>query len=151
MAVGSTGWFRNSRRSNFNAGVPFPLHHKVQDLTLISRHRQTWAADMAKTLSDCTAVFADPDNGVSRLGTISRKSATVDEVFALCEPDRLGLLIRFPHRLKMHAEQLTSYHKTFAALSTNSATARRIVSEPALGRPFSMTSDMLVRFQNRAN
>jgi hypothetical protein len=35
--------------------------------------------------------------------------------------------------------------------STNSATARRIVSEPALGRRFSMTSDMLVRFQNRAN
>ena len=70
---------------------------------------------MVERLRACHVVFADPDNGVSRPGVVSRKSATVDEVTALCADGRMVLLIRFPHRLVSHDDQLSSYHATFAA------------------------------------
>ena len=76
--------------------------------------RDAWARRMEAELSECSAVFADPDNGVSRPGVVSRKSATVQEISSLCGADRLVLLIRFPHRLSSHADQLSSYHDAFA-------------------------------------
>jgi hypothetical protein len=78
------------------------------------RERDSWARQMHNALAPCSSVFADPDNGVSRRGLISRKSATVEEVFELCGHGRLCLLIRFPHRLASHAEQLARYHEAFA-------------------------------------
>ena len=82
-----------------------------------SRDRERWAAAMRAGLSDAQAVFLDPDNGVSREGVVSRKSATVAEVKAFFDAGRLGLLIRFPHRVTTHDLQLEAYHQAFAAMS----------------------------------
>jgi len=69
---------------------------------------------MLEALADANIVFADPDNGVSRPSVVSRKSATVEETLSLAARGRPVLLIRFPHRLYSHDEQLTHYHATFA-------------------------------------
>jgi hypothetical protein len=81
------------------------------------RGREAWAASMRASLSDAHAVFLDPDNGVSREDVTSRKSATVEEVRAFFASGRLGLLIRFPHRVTTHDVQLEAYHRTFAAMA----------------------------------
>jgi hypothetical protein len=81
------------------------------------RTREGWAREMRDGLEDAKAVFLDPDNGVSREGVTSRKSATVAEVKAFFDGGRLGLLIRFPHRVTTHDAQLAAYHQTFAAMA----------------------------------
>lgn len=78
------------------------------------RARADWAARMTTHLASATAIFADPDNGVSRPGVLTRKSATADEIRALCAHGRLGLLIRFPDRTATHPVQLAQWHETFA-------------------------------------
>jgi hypothetical protein len=80
----------------------------------VARSRGAWADDMLRELKNCDAVFLDPDNGVSRPQVTSRKSATVEEVKSIVQSDRLGLLIRFPHRVTTHDIQLADYHTTFA-------------------------------------
>jgi len=78
------------------------------------RERVSWHEDMIRSLALCDVVFADPDNGVSRPGVVSRKSAVVDEVRDLCKEGRTAFLIRFPHRLTSHDDQLADQHRTFA-------------------------------------
>jgi len=90
--------------------------------------REAWRAAMLQRLANASLVFADPDNGVSRPGVVSPKSATVEEALALSEGGRPVLLIRFPHRLSSHADQLAHYHATFAAL--NPVTVRTCVRVP---------------------
>lgn len=94
----------------------------------VARARGAWAAEMLHDLRAAQAVFMDPDNGVSRVGVVSRKSATVDEVTSVVQSGRLGLLIRFPHRVTTHDVQLASYHATFAAFRP--ATIRTCVRVP---------------------
>ncbi|WP_426031848.1 hypothetical protein [Caulobacter sp. DWP3-1-3b2] len=79
------------------------------------RARSEWSAGMLTTLAPASIIFADPDNGVSRPGGVSPKSATIDEALALASRERPVLLIRFPHRLNSHDEQLAQYHTAFAA------------------------------------
>lgn len=90
--------------------------------------RAAWADRMFLDLAACSAVFADPDNGVSKPGIIDPKSATVQEISELCGADRLTLLIRFPDRTMSHADQLSNYHSTFAKYSP--VTVRTCVRVP---------------------
>jgi hypothetical protein len=76
--------------------------------------RAAWSGAMLRRLAEASVVFADPDNGVSRPGTVSPKSATIDEALSLAANGRSVLLIRFPHRMNSHEEQLAHYHATFA-------------------------------------
>ncbi|MES3027650.1 MAG: hypothetical protein V4820_07350 [Pseudomonadota bacterium] len=79
----------------------------------VARARVPWAEAMIASLQDVDAVFADPDNGVSREGVVSRKSATISEIRALAADGRTLYLIRFPHRQASHDDQLRSYHEVF--------------------------------------
>jgi hypothetical protein len=90
-----------------------PVTFHRESVAVASR-RHAWLKGLLETLGDCQAVFADPDNGVSTPGVVTRKSATVDEVEQLCAGGRLVFLIRFPHRLSRHDHQLAHYHQTFA-------------------------------------
>lgn len=78
-----------------------------------ARARESWAEGMVESLRAAHSVFADPDNGVSREGVVSRKSATIGEVRDLAAGGRTVYLIRFPHRQASHDEQLRSYHQAF--------------------------------------
>ncbi|MGB7077622.1 MAG: hypothetical protein WBD53_10570 [Xanthobacteraceae bacterium] len=80
-----------------------------------SRHRSLWAQEMLKSLEASDGIFADPDNGLSKEGIISRKSATLDEISSLARNDRAVILIRFPHRRSSHVEQLQIHHSVLDA------------------------------------
>lgn len=93
-----------------------------------SRGREGWAADLVKSLDGVQAVFADPDNGVSRPGVLSPKSATIPEVEALARDGRTVFLIRFPHRVTSHDNQLVDYHGWLRAFAP--VTVRTCVRVP---------------------
>lgn len=76
--------------------------------------RREWAERMVQCLNGCDVVFVDPDNGLSRHGIISRKSATVDEIEHLSRDGRAVILIRFPSRRGSHVEQLELHHRVLA-------------------------------------
>jgi hypothetical protein len=75
-----------------------------------ARGRPSWAEHMIKSLKSSNVVFADPDNGLSREGKISRKGATLSEILALANGGRAVILIRFPSRQGTHLAQLEQHH-----------------------------------------
>jgi hypothetical protein len=78
------------------------------------RSRVSWAQNMVKCLQSSDVIFADPDNGLSREGKVSRKSATLSEISHLAQSGRAVILIRFPSRQGTHLEQLEKHHLLLA-------------------------------------
>jgi hypothetical protein len=82
----------------------------------IKSGRTAWAESMQRRLADCDVVFADPDNGISREGVVTLKSATLQEINDLSkERQRSVILIRFPSRVCGHLEQLAQHHESLAS------------------------------------
>ncbi len=97
--------------------------------------RDSWAKRMIRSLQSCDVIFADPDNGLSRDGVVSRKSATFSEISGLAREGRAVILIRFPSRNGSHDEQLGRHH--FALAEYGPVTVRTcVILCNAAGRKF---------------